>query len=357
MILKMQETLELRILEKHFGEPFRPNEGKLLPPENQVRRVTLSTKDPRLARIAELQEFWRRRGSLLFTDWTYSRQYSEAELRSAECLKLDITAVFEPAGESCGTVYDESCACPHVFSEGQQTCGVGGKQVSDLFLDFRKIPRNKDIARTIADEWIVSQRLAELMVDAKLSGFELRPARHKAHFREDPVRLESLTAGRELLDRARVQGSTKDSWQFDCWMNRPEQRNLMERVWDENVKQKEHQQTKRGTKCPTWYQLLITSEPVPVLPPTKFGLDPFDEDPTGSYRCPFGHIAGLNLLSEVTFSRGQWDGSDLARTKEMVGLRGGVVRPHPILLASPKLRQLFLDHPVRGAEFEVAHLA
>ena len=356
MILKMQETLELRILEKHFGEPFRPNEGKLLPPENQVRRVTLSTKDPRLARIAELQEFWRRRGSLLFTDWTYSRQYSEAELRSAECLKLDITAVFEPAGESCGTVYDESCACPHVFSEGQQTCGVGGKQVSDLFLDFRKIPRNKDIARTIADEWIVSQRLAELMVDAKLSGFELRPARHKAHFREDPVRLESLTAGRELLDRARVQGITKDSWQFDCWMNRTEQRKLIERVRDENARRKEKQEARRGTKFPNWYQLLITSEPVPVLPSTKFGLDPFDEDPTGSYRCPSGHIDGLNLLSEVTISRGQWDGSDFARTKEMVGLRGGVVRPHPILLASPKLRQLFVDHSVRGAKFEVAGL-
>src|SRR5580693_3869914 len=191
MFLKMQETLELRILEKHFGEPFRPNEGKLLP-SNLVRRVILPTEDPRWPEIIELQEFWRRRGSLLFTDCTYHRQYSETELRAAECFQLDITAVFEPVGESCGTVYDESCACPHVFSEGQQTCGVGGKQVSDLFLDFRKIPRKKDIARTIADEWIVSQRLAELMIDAKLSGFELSPARHKARFRDDAVRLESL---------------------------------------------------------------------------------------------------------------------------------------------------------------------
>ena len=217
MILQMEETLELRILEKHFGEPFRANEGKLLS-SNLVRRVTLSTKDPRLARIAELQEFWRRRSSLLVTGWIYHRQYSEAEWRSAECFQLDITAVFEPVGESCGTVYDESCACPHVFSEGQRTCGVGGKQVSDLFLDFRRIPRKKDIARTIADEWIVSQRLAELMMDAKLSGFELRPARHKARFRDDSVRLESLAAGRELLERARILGITKDSWQFDCWI-------------------------------------------------------------------------------------------------------------------------------------------
>jgi hypothetical protein len=355
MILKMRETLELRILEKHFGEPFRPNEGKLLH-SNLVRRVILPTEDPRWPEIIELQEFWRRRGSLLFTDRTYHRQYSETELRAAECFKLDITAVFEPVGEDCGTIYDESCACPHVFSGGR-TCGVGAMQVSDLFLDFRRIPRKKDIARTIADEWIVSQRLAELMVDAKLSGFELRPAKHRARFREDSVLLESLTAGRELLDRARVQGITKDSWQFDCWLNRTEQNSLMERVRDENAKRKEKQEARRGTKYPNWYQLLITSEPVPVLPSTKFGLDPFDEDPAGSYRCPFGHIAGLNLLSEVTISRGQWDGSDFARTKEMVGLRGGVVRPHPILLVSPRLRQLFLDHSVRGAKFEIAYLA
>jgi hypothetical protein len=356
MTLEMRETLELRILEEHFGEPFRANEGKLLGPSNVVRRVVLSTNDSRLPRIAELQKFWRRRGSFLFTGWIYHRRYSELELQSAECLKLGFTAVFEPAGEDCGTIYDESCACPHVFSESQ-TCGAGGRQISDLFLDFRKIPRNKDIARTIADEWIVSQRLAELMIDAKLSGFELRPARHKARFREDPAQLESLAAGRQLLERARVQGITNSSWKFDVWLARPEQHDLAERMWEENVKRKEQQESKRGTKYPTWYQLLITSEPVPVLPPTKFGLQPFDEDLAGRYRCPFGHIAGLNLLSEVTISRGQWDRSDLVRTKEMVGVRGGVLRPHPILVGSPRLRELFSKHSIRGVQMEVVHLA
>lgn len=325
-------------------------------PSNVVRRVVLSTKDPRLPRIAELQKFWKRRGSFLFTGWIYHRRYSELELQSAECFRLGIAAVFEPAGEDCGTIYDELSGCPHIFS-GCQTCGVGGRQVSELFLDFRKIPKGKDIARTIADEWIVSQRLAELMVNARLSGFELRPARHKAHFREDPARLESLAAGRELLERARVQGIAKNSWQFDVWMARSEQRDLMECVWDENVKRKEQEEAKRRTKYPTWYQLIVTSKPVPVLPPTKFGLQPFDEDAAGTYRCPFGHVAGLNLLSELTISRAQWDVSDIARTEKMIGARGGVGRPHPILLASPRLRQLFVNHSVRGARFEVAYLA
>jgi hypothetical protein len=277
------------------------------------------------------------------------------ELQSAEYFKLDITAVFEPPGEDCGTIYDESCACPHVFSKGR-ACGVGARQASDLFLDFRKIPKNKDIARTIADEWIVSQRLAELMVNAKLNGFELRPVKHKARFREDPARLESLAAGRELLERARIQGITNGSWEFDVWISRPQQHDLMGRVWEESAKLKEKQEAKRGAKYPTWYQLLITTEPIPVSPPTKFGLEPFDEDLAGRYRCPFGHIAGLNLLSEVTISRASWDGSDLARTKEMVGARGGVLRPHPILLGSPRLRGLFSEHSVRGVKMEIAHL-
>lgn len=103
-------------------------------------------------------------------------------------------------------------------------------------------------------------------------------------------------------------------------------------------------------------RLKPTSEPVPVLPPTKFGLQPFDEDLDGTYRCPFGHIAGLNLLSEVTIQRQQWDGSDLARSKQMIGVRGGVGRPHPIILCSPRLWRLFSRHSVRGFNVEVAHL-
>ncbi|HET6239997.1 MAG TPA: hypothetical protein VFE41_34310 [Acetobacteraceae bacterium] len=60
-------------------------------------------------------------------------------------------------------------------------------QVPDLVLDLRKAPKTADIASTIAGEWIVSQRLAEILLSSGLTGFELRPARHRARYEDDPV--------------------------------------------------------------------------------------------------------------------------------------------------------------------------
>lgn len=234
---------------------------------------------------------------------------------------------------------------------------MGAKQVSDLFLDLRKIPKGKDLARMLADEYVISQRLAEVLSDAKITGFKLGAVRHRAFFDDDPMRLELLEAGRQLLSQAERPGISKNSWGFDVWLNRAEQRDLVQQAWQENRERLQKRELGGRRNFSTWYQLLITSVPVSVVPPTKFGLEPFDEDFEGKYRCPFGHVAGLGVLSEVTLSRASWDGSDLAVTKEMVGVRGGVGRPHPILLASRKLRRLLTDHSVRGFEAEVAHLA
>lgn len=93
----MLEALELRVDEEHFGEPFRANEGKML--GKWVRRVILSTDDVRMPKIAELQRYWSRQNSFLFAGWIYHRKYTRQELELAECFKLEITAVFEPAGE------------------------------------------------------------------------------------------------------------------------------------------------------------------------------------------------------------------------------------------------------------------
>ena len=43
-------------------------------------------------------------------------------------------------------------------------------------------------AQTIADEWIVSQRLAELLTREKMTGFELRPIRHSASLGDDTIK-------------------------------------------------------------------------------------------------------------------------------------------------------------------------
>jgi hypothetical protein len=57
--------------------------------------------------------------------------------------------------------------------------------------------------------------------------------------------------------------------------------------------------------------------------------------------------------------REDWDGADLCATKQWTGMRsrnGGVFRPHPLLLISPRLRDLLGELKAKGFELEVAHL-
>jgi hypothetical protein len=97
---------------------FSPDEGQHLGPYVRVRRIVLPTNGPRLAEVPKLQRQLRRNGSF-FSDWTYYRKYSIHELASADCFTFELSAVFEPVGEDCGTVYDESAACPYVFKLGE----------------------------------------------------------------------------------------------------------------------------------------------------------------------------------------------------------------------------------------------
>jgi hypothetical protein len=283
--------------------------------------------------------------------------------------RLDVTAVLEPSGEECGTVYNESESCPYCFYskltliqgrriKQESYCGVGGKQISDLILDVRKIPKGKEIARSIANEYVVSQRLAELLFDAKMTGFELRPVRHQARFQDDSVNLEEVESGRELLRRAQELGIRKPSWGFDVWMNQNRQNDLVDRAWREHLELSQKKQSRSPAPPVPWYQLVITSKAVSTEPPTKWGITPWNaDDPEGKGHCPRGHYTGWTALSELTLSRGEWDGSDIVNTKEFVGHRAGLLRPYPYILISHRLWQLFRKERVRGYEVEVAHFA
>lgn len=106
-----------------------------------------------------------------------------------------------------------------------------------------------------------------------------------------------------------------------------------------------------------WRQLVVTSTPVPVAPPTRFANSPYDDDAEGRYRCPLGHTAGLNILSEVTVRRDAWDGSDVVRTREYVGSRLGLLVPRPLILISQRVYRLLRELRATGFRVEVAHLA
>lgn len=187
----------------------------------------------------------------------------------------------------------EECGTVYDATTACPKCGGGASQASELRLDLREAPRNADIARTLGGEVIVSQRLAELLT-GRLTGFQVFPVHDVA-------------------------------------------------------------QSSAGS---SWYQLAITSS-VDLLPRTRIGIDPFDDDPQGKYRCPLGDTLGLNLLSELWISRRGFDAarSDLSVTKQRIGVRRGLLRPEPCIVASQQFRQATDHVGIKGISFEVAHLA
>jgi hypothetical protein len=98
------------------------------------------------------------------TYWEIHRKYTQRELKEAKLLWLKVRPWFEPTGEDCGTVYDETKACPK--------CTFGARQVGPLHLDLECIPK-RDIARTLGGELLVSARLAEQMKASGIRGYEL----------------------------------------------------------------------------------------------------------------------------------------------------------------------------------------
>lgn len=290
----MREDYEFRLDEADAQRLFGPTVGRSL---GVVRVIRLSATDPKfeMLRQAHLQRLQEGRRAGLFYSWDVRRSYGRAELDQAELIHLIPSGAFEPAGEDCGTRYDDSAACPH--------CGAGRVQVSPLALDLRRsqpdhdidtttLRRGKDVARSIADEIVFSDRMAALLLGIAESGFKLRPI-------------------------------------YKC---------------------------NRHIAIRGWLQLLVTGTAVEAVSPTAYGKNPFDLDEAGEYRCPLGHVAGLNLLSELTIDRRSWQGADIAATRQLTGAREGALVPAPSLVISPALFRLMRKNRVRGVRYEVAHL-
>lgn len=280
----MRETFEFRIPERHAARFLEPGVGVTLP-GGSVRKVVLPSNDRRVQQIGELDRRFTEEGTSFFLGWDIHRHYAKEELEAAELLHLVVRAQFEPPGSMCGTEYDDSTACRH--------CGAGARQVSDLILNTRRIPKGKDIAQTIAGEIVVSARVVQLCREQGLRGAEFRPVLH---------------------------------------------------------------QGRRGSEPTEWSQLIITSKPLKLSERTVTGIHLFNLDEENRHRCPKGHVAGLNQISELYVHRRSWDGSDWCRTDKLFGMSQGELRPEPRLLISQKLRQVLEGMKAKGFALEVAHL-
>lgn len=162
----MRQVYEFRVSERHAAAFFGPGEGKKLS-SGLVRKVLLPEDDERLPRVFELQRrLSKEHQESFFFGWDIHRYYTPAELLAAELLHVEIGKTFEPAGEECGTRYDETTACAQ--------CGSGATQVGPLTLRVRK-PLNADVAQTIASEIIVSPRFMQMARDAGAQNVMFRP--------------------------------------------------------------------------------------------------------------------------------------------------------------------------------------
>jgi hypothetical protein len=345
--MTMREIAEFRVDERYASMLFADSEGKRL--GDSVCKVEIETSSPKFEQVGRIQSELRAKyGKPFFYGWILRRRYTKDELAAAACFQMHLSAVFEPPGELCGTKYDESTACPK--------CGAGAAQVSDLRLDLRKVPKGKDIASTIADEWIVSQHLAERMTDAGLTGFELRPVRHKARYEDDPLDLRQVPTGREIVRKAEASGAPHPTGGFWVWLNRAENRALLDQARAEYATLKGKESKRSGESVPVWYQLVVTSANAEIVPPTRVGINPFDDDPKGECRCPLGDLIGLALLSEVSISAASRGEADIVCSRQFIGVRRGLLRPSRVILVSPKVWRLIKSESLKGVDIEVAHL-
>jgi hypothetical protein len=249
-----------------------------------IRIIVMDTSDPRYRKVCELQaRLLRKTDTPFFFGWRLTRKHTPGELAAAELLHLTRLHAFEPAGEECGTTYDESPACRH--------CGAGATQTGPLFLDEKRIPR-RDFAETIAGELVVSRRTSEVFRRHHVTGVEFHPVRAKT----DP--------------------------------NRPSL---------------------------VWNQLVVRSAEADIVPPTRTGVNLCDDDRKGNYRCPRGHVIGLNLLSAVSIRAASRGTTDILATRQFTGTRRGLLRPRRAILLAPRVWRLIQSARLTGFSVEVAH--
>jgi hypothetical protein len=171
-------------------------------------------------------------------------------------------------------------------------CGAGAPLKTELILNTKRLPKSKDIAQSIGGEVVVSSRLVKSFKEHGLRGAEFRPVLHN---------------------------------------------------------------TRKGPQPSEWFHPVFTSKPVKLDAKTVTGNNPFDLDERNEFRCPKGHMAGLNQLSELYLKRASYDGSDFSVTDKYFGDRRGELRPERRLLISPRFREVLEELGAKGFKLEVAH--
>jgi len=292
----MKEIHEFRIYKEYAHLLLKPGEGK----DNGSKIVVfINRDDDKFEQVRILtKQIKEKYNKSFFLYSNIKREYSKKELATATLLQMKIRTTFEPAGEECGTLYDETAAC--------EICGANRKQVGALKLKKSSIPK-KDIARTIAGEVVVSQKFVTAFKQKKLKGALFEPIIF-AKGTSDYYQLIASSPELELTDET-IAGV--DPFDFS-----------------EGSDGREF--TVSG------HHVKLEKE---------------------IYKCPNGHTIGLNLLSEAYVSSSpSINEYDFFSSKQKIGVKRGLLRPEPLYLCSQAFREMVEEERLSGFEFEIANI-
>jgi hypothetical protein len=290
----MKEIHEFRIFEDRYH---------LLPKNNaeyngSIYILHIAKEDPLFDFIGKIDRERRTKGDMLAMWAGVKRIYTPEEISQAKLFQLIIKPYFEPAGEECGTEYDETVAC--------DICGTHRKQITPLKLKKGSIPK-KDAAQTIANEIVVSKRFMDCFAERGLKGISFSPV----YYAKGISDYSQPVAKNKLIVSSQTQTGISP---FDF------------------------------------------SERSKGIEFTVSGGYPVKFEPE-VYKCPKGDNIGANLLSEVYIKDSPIiQEFDYFETEQTIGGKQGLLRPHPILLCSPAFRNMVIEEKLKRFDFEVAHI-
>lgn len=294
----MKEIHEFRIFKDYYHLLPQPINAKF---NGAVYVLNLSKDDPIFQRIGIIdKEVKKKYNEHFFGFWDVNRSYTKKELVDAKLFHFNVTAAFEPTGEECGTIYDETMAC--------EICGANRKQVSTLKLKKSSIPK-KDIARTIAGEVVISERLVAAFKLRGLNGIAFEPV---------------------------VFGNGTSNY-YQLIASSPELELTEKTLAGHNPFNLSMESTEASEFAISGgYKVMFEKE---------------------VYKCPKNHTIGPRLLSEpYVFNFPSINEYDFFVSKQKVGVKQGLLRPEPIYFCSPAFRKMVEEEKLSGFEFEIAHI-
>ncbi len=292
----MKKLIELRVNYNYAHLLFKADEGVNI--GTSVRLVELEKNDKSYNQIPIISKSVKEKfNSFFFSSWDIKRYYTKRELNSAKLFHMKIKSVFEPAGEECGTLYDESVAC--------KVCGANRIQISPLLLKKSSIPK-KDIAKTIGGEVIGSERLKSCFEQRNLKGIEFKPILFK---RGEASYYQLLPDVSLNLSKNTLAGV--NPWDFS-------------------------EEREKGIHMISGYEVKFDKE---------------------VYKCPKGHTLGLRLLSEpYIIDTQKINEFDFFSSVQKIGVKRGLLNPEPIYLCSASFRNMVMENKLSGFGFEIARV-